>query len=397
MELKDIEAKIAASLDDVKKGQDGIKSEVNTQLAALKAQFSEEANKLNRRMDGYEVQKKHEFTGEQDSQSEAQKALFNKYLRYGMGGMKGITVDEAKLMHTGDVGTGFFATPEISNEIVRGITHYSPLRQLARVISINSKSYRYPIQTAHTAGAWVGELEARVAQADLGYEMGEINTEECYTFVQVSKQNLEDSTLNLEQEISADFGRAFGLLEGTAFYSGSGVKQPEGIMKLDGAGEHHLILAEHSSLDADNFTIDDLMDMKAMLDPAYLNGAVWMMHPLTWNYICKIKTIVPGGGYMIQPRVTEEVGDRLLGYPVVFNYEMEPPDEAGGVYAAHDHPVMFGNFQRCYTIVDRIGTEFERFEESTQWKAGIVEYVARRRVGGQITDRNAVKVLITHA
>jgi HK97 family phage major capsid protein len=392
MELKDVEEKISASLGEIKKGQESIKSEVNTKLEAAEKSFAEKSEELARRLDALEVESKHKFTEAAPEPNKAKDA-FLKYIRYGE---KGLNADEMKLMHTGDAGTGFFATPEISTEIVRGITHFSPMRQLCRVITINSKSYMYPTQTGHTNGAWVGELEPRVAQADLAYEMSEIPTEECYTFVQVSRQNLEDSTLNLEAEISMDFGRAFGLLEGTAFLSGSGIKQPQGLLKLDAAGEHALLLEEHSSADADNFTIDDLMDLKALLDPVYLPGAVWMMHPSTWNYIAKKKDAV-GGQYLLQPRITEDLPDRLLGFPVVYNYELEPNDEIGGVYAAHDHPVLFGNFQRCYTIVDRTGIEFERFAESAQWKAGIVEFCAKRRVGGQVTDRHAVKALITHA
>ena len=61
-----------------------------------------------------------------------------------------------------------------------------------------------------------------------------------------------------------------------------------------------------------------------------------------------------------------------------------------------DIPLIFGDF-RGYTIVDRVGTQLSRFEESSQWKAGVVEFAGRRRLGGQVTDRNAMKYLCTKA
>ena len=223
--MDEIIEKFQKALEPIREAQSGVVGEIKELKNALDAHA--------RRMDTIEVEMKSkgkEFAPAEPNTPDT-KSVFNKYLRYGIGGNKGLTPDEVKIMSVADEETGgYWATPEIDTNIVRGITHYSPIRSVARVISINSKSYKFPTQTQHTTATWVGELDTRAAREDLKYAMSEIPTEECYTYVSVSKQNLEDSALAIESEISMDFSRAFGLLEGASFLTGTGIKQPQGIL-----------------------------------------------------------------------------------------------------------------------------------------------------------------------
>jgi len=56
--------------------------------------------------------------------------------------------------------------------------------------------------------------------------------------------------------------------------------------------------------------------------------------------------------------------------------------------------VTFGNFQRGYTIVDRIGTRVLRDPYTNKPYVG---FYTTKRVGGMLTDSQAIKVLTLSA
>jgi HK97 family phage major capsid protein len=60
--------------------------------------------------------------------------------------------------------------------------------------------------------------------------------------------------------------------------------------------------------------------------------------------------------------------------------------------ATNTFPVAFGNFQRGYTIVDRIGTRTLRDPYTNK---PFVQFYATKRVGGDVIDSEAIKLLAT--
>ena len=58
--------------------------------------------------------------------------------------------------------------------------------------------------------------------------------------------------------------------------------------------------------------------------------------------------------------------------------------------AADANAVLFGDFKRAYTIVDRMGTRVLRDPFTNKPNVG---FYTTKRVGGMLTDSNAVKVL----
>ncbi len=73
----------------------------------------------------------------------------------------------------------------------------------------------------------------------------------------------------------------------------------------------------------------------------------------------------------------------LLGFPV---FEMAAmPDSASGLL-----PIAFANWPRAYLVTDRIGTRMIRDEVTTPGK---VKFSFGKRVGGAVTDSNAIKFI----
>ena len=59
---------------------------------------------------------------------------------------------------------------------------------------------------------------------------------------------------------------------------------------------------------------------------------------------------------------------------------------------SNTYPVLFGDFNRGYMVVDRVQLAVLR-DPFTQATSGNVRYVARRRVGGQVIQAEAIRKL----
>ena len=95
----------------------------------------------------------------------------------------------------------------------------------------------------------------------------------------------------------------------------------------------------------------------------------------------KLKDTV--GDYIWQNSMIDGQPDRLLGYPVIEAADM--PDVAAGAF-----PIAFGNFQNGYLITERMGTRVLRDPYSNK---PFVNFYATKRIGGQVLDSDAIKLL----
>lgn len=93
------------------------------------------------------------------------------------------------------------------------------------------------------------------------------------------------------------------------------------------------------------------------------------------------------GNYLWQPGLQQGQPSLLLGYGIEENEDM--PDAAADANA-----IMFGDFKRGYTIVDRMGTRTLRDPFTNKPYVG---FYTTKRVGGMLTDSNAIKVLALSA
>ena len=79
------------------------------------------------------------------------------------------------------------------------------------------------------------------------------------------------------------------------------------------------------------------------------------------------------------------VTNTILGHSYVEATDM--PSEGNNTF-----PVAFGDFRRGYMIVDRVNLAVLR-DPFTQATTGNVRYIARRRVGGQVIQAEAISKL----
>lgn len=301
------------------------------------------------------------------------KAFWN----FGRKGMNGISAEEKATMIVGDDTTGgYLAPPEFVQEIIKGVLELNPMRGLARVRSTSSRLVMQPSRTSVGQVFWTGAETASYQETGPRYGMEKIPVHEASAVTPVSNQDLEDSAFDLEGELRNDMVEQFAVAEGTSFISGDGVSQPEGFLT-------HPDIVEVNSGAAALPTADGLIDMYYSLPEVYASTATWIMKRATVAIVRKLKDTGTGSDmYVWQPGIAGTAPSTILGAPYV---------EAPGMptVAANAFPIALGAWNKGYLIVDRLAIGLLR-DEFTQAKKGVVEFIARKRVGGQVVLAEAI-------
>jgi HK97 family phage major capsid protein len=263
-------------------------------------------------------------------------------------------------------------------ELLKTITEISPIRSIARVRSTGARSIQIPKRDGQFAAQWVSESGTR--SETTGYTVGleELPAHEMYALVDISEQDLEDTVFDLEAEMQSEFAEQFAKAEGTAFVSGNAVGKPQGFMDNSSVGEIN-------SGSADAVTADGLISLVHNIKSDYTRNGTFVFNRATLASIRKLKDTA--GQYVFQTGMMlgGNMVNTILGHPYVEATDM--PSEGSNTY-----PVAFGDFRRAYMIVDRVNLAVLR-DPFTQATTGNVRYIARKRVGGQVIQAEAINKL----
>jgi len=323
--------------------------------------------------------------GNADDGSALQRRSFDSYLRRGVERMSREEVEAleqrtAMTTSTSDgPNAGFTVPPEFFAELDKNLTQFSPMRSLARVLQASTGAVLLPKRTAIPTVSWEGETDAEPA-ANSAYGNQTLNIYEMKAYVDVSNRLLEDSAFSVDSLIAEDLGEAFGQKEGAAFIVGTGSadKMPLGIT---GATITTTTVAATTGP-----TTDELIDFFHSLPSPYAANATWIMNRSTIGFIRKLKN--SAGEYLWQgPLGPLSVGNpgSLLGAPVVEFPDM--PNIGAGLI-----PIAFGDWRSGFKIFDRVSLSILR-DPYSQQTAGNVRFHARRRVGGEVTKAEALRLL----
>jgi HK97 family phage major capsid protein len=347
----------------------------NEDITAIGQQMDDLQSKINRQ--GF---------GGGDNPEDKAKAEYGK--AFNAFARKGIIQDA---LTTGSDPDGGYAVPEeLDRSILDLLRDENPMRRLSMVMTLGTPDYKKLVNVHGAGSGWVGEEEARAetntpALKQLAPFWGEI-----YANPAATQQMLEDSFFNVEAWLAAEVQLEFAEQENTAFTLGNGVKKPKGFLAYDTAATadasrtfgtiQHVVSGAAADFASSNPS-DKFIDVVQAMKKGYRNGAVWMMNSLTVGKVRKFKD--GQGNYLWQPSSQAGQPSTLMGYNLEENEDM--PDVGAGALA-----VSFGNFKRSYTIVDRIGTTVLRDPFTNK---PFVHFYTRKRVGGFLSDSNAVKVI----
>lgn len=312
-------------------------------------------------------------TGGGDQRQGEQSAEFKAFTTLIRQGKEALTAEEFKALRVADdTAGGYLSPPEVVAELIKNVVPYSPVRQAARIGVTSLGSVKIPKRTGQMTGVWVSETETRTSTQPT-YGQVEITVNECACYVDISNQLLEDSAVDIANELALDFAEEFGRLEGAAFVTGTGVKQPIGFM-TDSS------VPSVASGAATTVTADSIFDLYYTLKPFYRGRAAWMMNGKTTAAVRKLKD--GDGNYLWRAGLEQGQPPTLLGQPVVEAVDM--PDQGAGLY-----PIAFGDFSSAYRIYDRVQLALLR-DPFTVATSGLVRFHGRRRVGGAVVKAEAL-------
>jgi HK97 family phage major capsid protein len=305
---------------------------------------------------------------------------------------RGIEVGlETKAIGNSSDSIGGYAVPqEIDEQIDSTLKAISPIRAIANVVKVGSAGYRKLIASGGTPSGWVAYETDRPETATPSFTEIVPASGELYANPAASQQMLDDAMFDVEawlaQEIATEFARA----EGAAFVGGSGVTQPLGFLSsptsaaLDGVRPMGTLQTIGTGV-AGGFAASDpedvLIDLVQSLRSPYRQGAVFVMNSATAAQIRKFRTA--DGAFMFQPSLAAGQPATLLGYPLIEAEDM--PDIAAGSLS-----IAFGNFKAGYVIAERNATTILRDPYTHK---PYVHFYATKRVGGQVVNSEAIKLL----
>lgn len=397
LEKKDIEevAKdIKGAFDDFKKANDKELEAIKAEKGKLAGQVDTLNEKLGE-LDSLKSELEKELKNAKrpgttgGKESGEYKAAFAKFVR--KGNEDGLAELQQKAVQVGvDEDGGYAAPEELDQSLLEILRQDNVMREECGSIIISASGYKKLVNVGGAGSGWVGETDARPETNSPGLKEIIATMGEIYAKPKSTQQALDDMFFDVEQWLSSEVAIEFAEQESAAFLLGDGANKPKGLLahtmaltadKTRAFGT----LQNFNSGSAGAFTADDLINLIYGLRKGYRNGAKFMMNGLTQMYVRKFKD--SEGNYLWQPGLQAGQPSSLLGYGIAENEDM--PD-----VAADANAVMFGNFKRAYSVVDRMGTRVLRDPFSSK---PYVEFYTTKRVGGLLTDSNAVKVLTLKA
>jgi HK97 family phage major capsid protein len=348
------------------------------------AQLKEEMAALKSRVDAQAIAAgRPALSGAKSSESSA---FVEKYLRKGL--ESGV---ELKAVSGIAESSGGYAVPEeIDAEIDRVLTSISPIRAIANVVKVGTAGYRKLVTRGGTPSGWVAETAGRPETGTSEFVEIAPPFGELYANPAASQAMLDDAAFDVEAWLASEIATEFARAEGAAFVNGSGVNRPKGFLaaptaiQVDSIRPFGTLQVVHTGVAGGfpaNNPQDKLIDLVQALRPPYRQGAVFVMNSSTAARIRKFKTA--DGAFLWQPSLTAGQPDTLLGYAVVEAEDM--PD-----VAADSLSVAFGNFRAGYLIAERTETQILRDPFTNK---PFVHFYATKRVGGQVSNSEAIKLL----
>jgi len=318
-------------------------------------------------------------------------AAFNKFIRNGMGSLRGEDrqIMDAKfeadkrISNAAGVGTGaaggFTVAPGFRQVVIETMKYYGPMLVESEFINTDTgATMTWPTNDdTGNMGALLAE-NATITAQDVTYGQGQLDAY-MYTskLVLASLQFLQDSP-NADTWLARKLGERLGRILNSQFTVGTGTTQPDGIA-LPAA----TVTGSGSLATTGGIVYANLIDLMESLDPAY--GAdpdcKWMMHQTARKAIRKL--VDTTGRPIWEPSLQANVPDTLIGRPVLMNNDL-------ATVAQNSKSLGFGSIKKAYIVREVAGVQLmrltERYADNLQ-----VGFFGFARYDGTLQDAGAFK------
>lgn len=283
--------------------------------------------------------------------------------------------------NTGATG-GFLVPVEQSTRMYMASAPGAIVRPRATVIPMARRELTIPVldQTGTTEGEfhWFGGLQvywqeeaSSVTQSEPSFRQLRLVANELVGYTRASEILLEDNAASLESFLTGPmgFGGAMVAAEDYAFFQGTGVGQPLGILNATG-----VTTSVARSVQA-SVEYEDLLDMEAAFYSPNNNG-MWVISQSQMANIMKMTGPTGNPNYVYRPSAADGSPATLLGRPVRFTLDMLP---RGTTTSAGD--VMLADFG-FYLVGDRKRITVDSTRQE-RWRFNQVSWKVVARVDGQ--------------
>ncbi|HHX88202.1 MAG TPA: phage major capsid protein [Paracoccus sp.] len=314
---------------------------------------------------------------------------FDAYLRSGDDdGLRGLMLEGKGLNTAVNSEGGYLVDPQTS-ERIQGVLHASAsIRAIASVVQVEAGSFDVLVDHGEIGSGWADEASDITGTPAPVIDRISIRLHELSAMPKASQRLLEDSAFDVEGWLAERIAQKFARAEAAAFIVGDGDDKPRGFLdhdiEADAAaqwGELGYIATGVAGDFATMHPADAIVDLVYALEAGYRANAVFVMNSKTAGAVRKMKD--NDGRFLWADGLAAGEPARLMGYPVLIAEDM--PDIGANAYA-----MAFGDFRAGYTIAER--PDLRVLRDPFSAKPHVLFY-ATKRVGGDVTDFNAIKLL----
>lgn len=327
---------------------------------------------LNERFDALEKSVAHSSTVDKKDYKETEE--YKALAFYFKHGDTKLTAEHKALLRTDiDSQGGYRTTEELDTMIIKKITEISPIRAVSRVRTVSAKEFRMVTRDSILQATFEGETGTSEEDTST-YGSIIMNTYRQTVTVPLTIDQSMNDAFNIEADIFADANESFAQGEGQEFILGVNPTGPKGIIVNASIGG--LDSGTTGKVDADDYILIQ-GELKVGYNPMYAFNRRTLADLRT-----KQST---SGGYLFLPGLNGPAANTVAGAPYILAEDM--PDIAAGNKA-----VLYGDFMRGYTIIDRTGLSSIR-DDFTRKKDAIIEYTIHRWLNGAVTLPEAFKII----
>ena len=300
---------------------------------------------------------------------------FRRYLELGPDG-----IDETRSQTTVTTGGGYVVDEQFSRTFDTTTKQYDQLFDVStRVVTARGGPFQYPVDNdSAQAAAVVLENQASATNVDVIFD--NVAFAKCPNWrsgmIRCPIELVQDSAFPLVAVLAGIFARRFARGVGAAF-----------VTALLAAADAGVTSASPTAL-----TGDEILDLVASVDPAFMNSGAFMMNPTTLVYLQKLKA-TSGGEYLV------ESGTDAQGFPTIFSRRVYCSPSYATI-AGDAKVISFGDHTKFISREVRnslaVKTYVERYAEYGQ-----VGYEAHWQIQGNLAKSSAgplpVRLLQCHS
>ncbi|MEM9708445.1 MAG: phage major capsid protein [Pseudomonadota bacterium] len=373
-------------------GAESPASEVKTALAGFIHDINERLQKQEERMTMLDrksqIGRRPALQAAAEETPPHQKA-FEAYIRAGDDdALRGLDL-EGKAMSTAVAADGgYLVDPQTAASVQTVLRSTASVRQVANVVNVDATSYDVLIDHNELETGWADETGATTETGTSQLDRIVIPLHELSALPKVSQRLLDDAAFDVEAWLAGRIAEKFGRAEAASFITGDGNNKPTGFLQKTFTANHSWSWGTIGYVPTGNagafnsaVPVDGILDLVYALGANYRANATFVMNSKTAVTVRKLKD--SDGRFLWSDGLAASEPARLLGYPVLIAEDM--PDIAEDAAA-----IAFGDFNAGYTIAERPDLRILRDPFSA--KPNVLFY-ATKRVGGDVSDYAAIKVL----